>query len=117
MTIPANKQQAASPWGAEAHYLVYGPEGGPFTIVDTPTPLPVTVISGGGSGSNAAAGATGSAVPAQADYQGVNVGGTLRDQTGSGPAAGVFAAHVDLVAFNNGTAAAALADGAANPTT
>src|SRR5947209_7940576 len=42
MTIPANKQQAASPWGAEVVYLCYGPEGGPFTIVDTGTPLPVS---------------------------------------------------------------------------
>jgi hypothetical protein len=43
MTIPANKQQAASPWGAEVVYLCYGPEGGPFTIVDTGTPLPVSI--------------------------------------------------------------------------
>src|SRR6185437_13000416 len=35
-----------------------------------------------GSGSNPAAGATGSAVPADADYQGVNVGGNLTGVTG-----------------------------------
>jgi hypothetical protein len=104
MAIPANKQQAASPWGAEAHYIVYGPEGGPFTIVDTPTPLPVTVVSGGGSGSNAAAGATGSAVPAQADYQGVNVGGTLRGQTAVNPSGSIYAAQVDLASIAGTTA-------------
>src|SRR3954464_5064047 len=37
---------------------------------------------GGGSGSNDAAGATGSPVPAFADYQGVDVGGTLRGAKG-----------------------------------
>jgi hypothetical protein len=42
MSIPANPQQAALPWGAEAVYLCYGPQGGPFTIVDTGTPLPVS---------------------------------------------------------------------------
>lgn len=40
------------------------------------------VVAGGGSGSNAAAGQTGAAVPADADYQGVNVGGTLTGVTG-----------------------------------
>lgn len=35
-----------------------------------------------GSASNAAASATGSAVPASADYRGLNVGGTLRGATG-----------------------------------
>lgn len=29
--------------------LVYGPQGGPFTHVDSGTPLPVTIISGGGT--------------------------------------------------------------------
>ena len=33
--------------------------------------------SGGGGGSNAAAGPTGAAVPADASYNGLNVGGTL----------------------------------------
>ena len=46
MSIPENTQQATQ-WGADAVFLCYGPEGGPFTIVDTGTPLPVTF---GGSG-------------------------------------------------------------------
>lgn len=37
---------------------------------------------GGGGGGNAAASSTGSAVPSSADYQGVNVAGTLRGETG-----------------------------------
>ena len=57
----------------------------PFTLVDGQAcalqfdvngNLKTTTI-GGGSGSNAAAGPTGAPVPADADYQGVNVGGTL----------------------------------------
>lgn len=53
--------------------------GGKLQAVSAANPLP---ISGGGSGSNAAAGPTGSAVPADADYQGVSVGGTLTGVTG-----------------------------------
>lgn len=44
--------------------------------------VPVECTGCSGSGSNAAAGATGSAVPSSGDYQGVNVGGTLRGVTG-----------------------------------
>lgn len=40
------------------------------------------VTGGGGGGSNAAAGSTGSAVPASADFQGIDVGGTLRGAKG-----------------------------------
>ena len=42
----------------------------------------VAVGGGGGGGSNAAAGPTGSSVPADADYTGLNVSGTLRGATG-----------------------------------
>jgi len=42
----------------------------------------VRVLSGGGGGGNLAAGPTGSAVPADADYEGVNIGGTLTGVTG-----------------------------------
>jgi hypothetical protein len=40
------------------------------------------VSSGGGGSSNPAAGPTGSAVPADADYQGINVAGDLQGATG-----------------------------------
>jgi hypothetical protein len=48
------------------------------------TTQPVSCVSGciGGGGANAAASATGSAVPAAADYSGVNIGGNLVGQTG-----------------------------------
>ena len=49
--------------------------------------------SGGGGGSNAAAGPTGSAPPASASYNGLNVGGTLRGQTGVNPSGSVYAAQ------------------------
>lgn len=58
-----------------------------------------TGCSGGGGGSNPAAGATGSAVPTSASYNGLNVGGNLLGQTGiSG--AGVVAGHTLLVDKN-----------------
>jgi hypothetical protein len=51
---------------------------------------------GAGSSGNAAASATGSAVPASADYGGVNVAGTLRGRTGANPSGSIFSAHTDL---------------------
>lgn len=47
-----------------------------------------------GSSGNAAASATGSAVPAAADYGGLNVGGTLRGHTGSNPSGAIYAADM-----------------------
>lgn len=41
--------------GALAAVLVYGPEGGPYTVVDTGTPLPTTGGGGGGGGGDASA--------------------------------------------------------------
>jgi hypothetical protein len=46
MTVPANLQQAAAPWGADAVYLTFGPEGGPFTVVSASAGLPVNVVAG-----------------------------------------------------------------------
>lgn len=59
-----------------------------------------------GSGSNTAASATGSAVPANAGYAGINVGGTLRGQTGVNPTGSVFAGQTDLASMG-GTSIAA----------
>lgn len=72
-------------------------------LVDASGNLKVNIVTGGGSGSNAAAGLTGSAVPADADYLGVNVGGTLRGAGGVSPTAGVYVLQVDLASLN-GTA-------------
>ena len=55
---------------------------------------------GAGSSGNGAASNTGSAVPAQADYGGVNVAGTLRGMTGVNPTGSVYAAQVDLASFS-----------------
>lgn len=119
MTLPANSQQAAVPWGVDAVVVCWGSEGGPYHVADTVNPLPVNVVAGGGSGSNAAAGATGAAVPADADYVGLNVGGTLRGQTGVNPTGSVYAAQVDLASVG-GTSVTALptnADAAPGGTT
>lgn len=71
--------------------------------VTTPTgqPLNVSVVSG--STGNAAASATGSAVPSSADYNGINVSGTLRGRTGVNPTGSVYAAQTDVSSIN-GTA-------------
>jgi len=53
-----------------------------------------------GSAGNGAASATGSAVPAQAGYTGVNVGGTLRGWTGVNPTGTVYAGQSDLASVN-----------------
>jgi hypothetical protein len=91
-------------------------------------PLPVTVT--GGSVANPAAGPTGAAVPADADYQGLNVAGVLRGQTGVNPSGAIFAGQVDLASIAGtttktggvagslaigGTSAAATADDGSNP--
>lgn len=55
-----------------------------------------TNATGGGGGSNPAAGPTGSAPPASASYDGLNVGGTLRGQTGANPNGTIYSAHTDL---------------------
>jgi hypothetical protein len=49
-----------------------------------------------GSSGNGAASNTGSAVPAQGDYSGINVGGTLRGQTGANPSGSIYAAQTDV---------------------
>ncbi len=76
--------------------------------LDTSGSLRVAVVSG--STGNAAASNTGSAVPTQADYSGINVGGTLRGQTGVNPSGSIYAGQVDFAAVagattsvNNGT--------------
>ena len=56
-----------------------------------------------GSTGNGAASATGSAVPAQADYQGLNIGGTLRGRTGVNPSGVVYAAQTDLTSVGGTT--------------
>src|SRR5579884_1603141 len=62
-----------------------------------------------GSASNAAASATASAVPASADYNGINVAGNLRGQTGVNPSGSVYAAQIDITSVGGTTAATAAA--------
>jgi hypothetical protein len=50
--------------------------------VDVNGNLKVTAIAGGGASFNPAAGPTGAPVPADADYQGINIGGILMGVTG-----------------------------------
>jgi hypothetical protein len=99
MTVPANLQQATAPWGADAVVVCWGPEGGPFNETSAANPLPVNVVQGG----SASGGATGSAVPASADYVGLNVGGTLRGWTGANPTGSVYAGQVDIASIGGST--------------
>jgi len=62
-----------------------------------------------GSSGNAAAGPTGSAIPASADYQGINVGGTLRGATGVNPSGTVYAEQMDVTSVAGTTAVTAAA--------
>jgi hypothetical protein len=61
--------------------------------------------SGGGGGSNPAAGATGAAVPADASYNGLSVGGTLTGQTGTNNG-GKISADVNITGGSTGNGAA-----------
>lgn len=74
----------------------------PFSL-DTSGSLRVSVVSG--STGNAAASNTGSAVPTQAGYTGVNVAGTLRGMTGVNPTGSVYAGQVDLASVAGATTA------------
>ena len=60
-----------------------------------------------GSAGNGAASATASAVPAQADYTGVNVGGTLRGWTAVNPSGSVYAGQIDVTSIGGSTTATA----------
>jgi hypothetical protein len=61
----------------------------------TPAAIDLTGASFSGNG---AASNTGAAVPTQGDYQGLNVSGTLRGQTGTNTAGSTFAADVNVAA-------------------
>jgi len=67
--------------------------------------LRVAISSDSPSTGNTAASATGAAVPANADYQGVNVGGTLRGATGVNPSGSIFAQQGDLTSVAGTTTA------------
>lgn len=71
--------------------------------VSSTNPLPVDATV---TGSNPAAGATGSAVPADGSYNALNVGGTLRGQTGSNPTGTTYSAHTDITSIAGTTASA-----------
>ena len=77
--------------------------------------LKVNAVAGA---SEVSAGPTGSGVVSEASYNGINVGGTLRGQTGVNPSGSIYATQVDLasVGGTTWTAAAALATGTSNPT-
>lgn len=70
--------------------------------LDTAGSVRVAVVSG--STGNAASSNTGSAVPTQAGYTGVNVGGTLRGMTAVNPSGSIYAGQVDLAAVAGATA-------------
>lgn len=75
--------------------------------------LLVNVIAGGGSGSNAAAGQTGAAVPSDADYQGVNVGGNLTGVTGKSLNSGAVIAPTIAIVDGSGNQVTAFGGSAA----
>jgi hypothetical protein len=70
-------------------------------VVDNTASIPVTIT--GGSTGNGAASNTGAAVPTQADYGGVNIGGTLRGVTAVNPSGTVYAQQMDVASVNGAT--------------
>ena len=82
------------------------PVSGSVSVSNFPATQDVNIV--GGSGGNAAASATGSAVPASADYVGYNSGGNLVGVSSANPF------PVNIVAGSSGNAAAS-ATGAAVP--
>lgn len=60
-----------------------------------------------GSSGNGAASNTGTTVPTQADYQGINIGGTLRGRTGVNPSGSIYAAQTDVSSIAGSTVATA----------
>lgn len=83
---PGSTRQNNGPFAVGGFYNLT-----PFTLVDGQAcslqfdingNLKVTSIGGGGGSGNAAAGPTGAPVPADADFIGVNIGGTLFGVTG-----------------------------------
>jgi len=71
-------------------------------LVSTAGRLSVDVNSMPATGG--AVGATGAAVPASADYEGINVGGLLRGVTGVNPSGTVFAPQMDIASVAGTTA-------------
>ncbi len=99
-TVTANQGTAAAGSGAWPTSTI---EDSTNTIVkpgdSTNKAIRVNVVSG--STGNAAASNTGSAVPSQADYGGLNVSGTLRGATGVNPTGTVYAQQIDIASLNN----------------
>ena len=67
------------------------------------------VVSGTVTATSASNGATGSAVPASASYDGLNVAGTLRGITGVNPSGTIYAQQQDIASILGVTAIAAAA--------
>lgn len=67
----------------------------PTTVAVDPT-THALLISGSITASPASNGLTGSAVPTSADYEGINVAGTLRGATGVNPSGSIYATQIDL---------------------
>lgn len=75
-----------------------------FVSNDAAHPIPITSVAGGT--------ATGASVPANATYEGINVGGTLRGLTGTNTTGTVYAANVVQAAvFPSGATAKTGASG------
>ncbi len=76
--------------------------GGVLTVQGVASMTPF--LANPGTAANWAIGATGSGVPANSWYNGINVAGTLRGWTGVNPSGSVFAGQVDLASVAGTTA-------------
>jgi hypothetical protein len=96
-TKPANALQVGGNDGTNVFALPLASGGGSL------------VVSGTVTATSAATGATGSAVPASAGYEGINVAGTLRGVTGVNPSGSIYAQQTDISSILGVTAIAAAA--------
>ncbi len=102
LAVPLRNQQVGT---ADANMLSLGGTAlsGADVVDVANTALRVNVVAG--SSGSSAVGATGAAVPASADYEGVNVAGTLRGRTAVNPSGAIYAAATDLSSIAGTTAA------------
>lgn len=83
--MPHNGAQPQDLTGAPVMGADYSKSPPQLHVISTDSTGAINVVGGGGGGGNPAAGPTGSPVPADADYIGINVGGNLVGVSAANP--------------------------------
>lgn len=93
---------ASTPWVVTGSGTAGSAATGVVTVQGIASMTPLLINPG--TAANWAVGATGSAVPANGSYEGINVAGTLRGWTGVNPSGSVYAGQVDIASIAGTTA-------------